>query len=128
MIVPSQFWSARLEWRASMRKIFVTVVVLLLACPLMAEGPTTRPAPALPFFFIGVWMQPAKELKKWKDRGINVVVTDKPKPDNSSRASYFAAAESAGVKVVIYPDPAGAANDLKNKSFLAWMQGDEPEN
>jgi hypothetical protein len=122
-----------------MKKPVVFVVSLLLACPLNAADvkapvavpttrPTTQPVPPLPFFFIGVWMQPAKELKKWKDRGINVVVTDKPKPDNSSRASYFAAAESAGVKVVIYPDPAGAANDLKNKSFLAWMQGDEPEN
>ena len=118
-----------------MRNLFVVIACLLLACPLKGEDlkvtvalpgtrPTTQPAPPLPFFLIGVWMQPAKELKKWKDRGINVVVTDKPKPDNSSRASYFAAAESAGVKVVIYPDPAGAANDLKNKSFLAWMQGD----
>ena len=123
-----------------MRKFVASIVVLLLACPLRAadEGkiavtppttrPTTQPAPPLPFFFIGVWMQPAKDLKKWKDRGINVAITDKPKPDNSSRASYFAAAAAAGVKVAIYPDPAGAANDLKQQSFLAWMQGDEPEN
>ncbi len=122
-----------------MRHLFVTVVVLLLACPVKGEDvpvkmtapatqPTTRPAPPLPFFFIGVWMQPAKDLKKWKDRGINVALTDKPKPDNSSRASYFAAAAAAGVKVVIYPDPAGPTNDLKQQSFLAWMQGDEPEN
>src|SRR5436190_414667 len=122
-----------------MNKTFVIVLSLLLACPLRGQDvkvsvalpstrPTTQPAPALPFFFIGVWMQPAKDLKKWKDRGINVALTDKPKPDNSSRPSYFAAAEAAGMKVVIYPDPAGAANDLKHKSFLAWMQGDEPEN
>ena len=55
------------------------------------------------------WIEHAAEVrKKWKDRGANVALTDKPKPDNSSRPSYFAAAEAAGMKVVIYPDPAGA--------------------
>jgi len=101
-----------------MRNLFVFAVCTLLTCPVFAADapttrPTTQPAPPLPFFFIGVWMQPAKDLKKWKDRGINVAITDKPKPDNSSRASYFAAAAAAGVKVVIYPDPGRAANDLK---------------
>src|SRR5882762_10466486 len=122
-----------------MKKLFVSVVVLLLACSVEAAEvkvgvvapttmPTTRPVPPLNFFFIGVWMQPAKDLKKWKDRGVNVSVTDKPKPDNTPRSTYFAAAAAAGMKVAIYPDPAGPTNDLKEKSFLAWMQADEPEN
>src|SRR5258706_16241349 len=106
-----------------MRKFVVLVVALLLACPVMAaDAPTTRqttqPAPPLPFFFIGVWMQPAKDLKKWKDRGINVAITDKPKADNSSRASYFAAAAAGGGNVANYPRAARAANDLKEQRFL----------
>ena len=80
-----------------MRKFVAILVVLSLVCSLKAADekkataspttrPTTQPAPPLPFFFIGVWMQPAKDLKKWKERGINVAVTDKPKPDNSDRS------------------------------------------
>src|SRR5438874_3948586 len=120
-----------------MKYLLVLALSLLLACPVLAADggamrpttrPTTRSAPPLPFFFIGVWMQPNKDLAKWRSRGINVAVTDKPKPDNSSRSVYFAGAAAAGVKVVIYPDPAGPQNDLKQQSFLAWMQGDEPEN
>jgi hypothetical protein len=124
-----------------MKQLLVLAVCLLLACPVMGAEeisrtvplnpttkPTTRPAPPLPFFFIGVWMQPAKDLKKWKDRGVNVAVTDKPKPDKTTREAYFAAASAAGMKVVIYPDPVFPSNDLKQTSFLAWMQGDEPEN
>src|SRR6266581_1553153 len=120
-----------------MRKFVVPLLVLLFACPLFAADapttrpstrPTTQPAPPLPFFFIGVWMQPVKDLKKWKERGINVAVTDKPKPDRTTRDAYFAAAAAAGLKVVIYPDPVFPSNDLKQPGFLAWMQGDEPEN
>src|SRR5213078_888147 len=107
---------------AGMKYLLVVALSLLLACPVLAAAgpatkpttmPTTRPAPPLPFFFIGVWMQPNKDLKKWKDRGVNVAVTDKPKPDKSTREAYFAAAAAAGMKVVIYPDPVFPANDLK---------------
>lgn len=47
---------------------------------------------------IGVYMQPASNFQKWKDRGCNTIVTDKSKPDSpaetpASRTAYFKAAE-----------------------------------
>src|SRR5687767_4823089 len=111
-----------------MTKLFTFIVVMLLGGSVMAapSAPTTKPAsasgsasaapaPTVPppdFFWIGVWMQPPGDFKKWKDRGVNVIVTDRPKPDHkSNRDQYFAAAQAQGLKVVIYPDPENPMND-----------------
>jgi hypothetical protein len=126
-----------------MRKVVAMVVVLLLGCSVMAAdvgSPATKPSAAASnsleasagppsFFWIGVFMQPPGDFKKWKERGINIIATDRPKPDHKSdRTAYFAAAQAAGLKVVIYPDPENPLNDLKKPAFYAWMQADEPEN
>src|SRR5688572_17675880 len=130
-----------------MRNMFAFCIVLSLGWSVMAAGPAPaasgsasassasastadiKPAPAPNFFWIGVWMQPPGDFKKWKERGVNVIVTDRPKPDHKSdRDAYFAAAQAQGLKVVIYPDPKDPLLDLKRPAFYAWMQGDEPEN
>src|SRR5687768_7799854 len=99
---------------APMKKLLTIIVLslLLIARPLLgADAPaastsgfaSAAPAPTVPppdFFWVGVWMQPPNDFKKWKDRGVNVIVTDRPKPDHkSNRDQYFAAAHAQGLKV-----------------------------
>jgi hypothetical protein len=126
--------------KRSIKSLFSLLCLLTFLGCTPASAPTTselRRAAALapvpsPTIQIGVYMAPASSFQKWKDRGINTIVTDKSKPDSppetqASRTAYFKAASDLGMQLIIGSDPMGAANDLPRPGLLAWCQPDEPE-
>jgi hypothetical protein len=94
-------------------------------------------------FLIGCWGQPAfrydeknnwakvDQFKKWKERGLNTVLTNKPDPNpNCTRKEYCQRAADNGMVAMLSPDPDpnyDHSKDLSMPGFYAWSQPDEPE-
>lgn len=84
-----------------------------------------------PDFIIGVFSQPISSFAKWKQRGINTLVSHEPEGGRIKKSDWEAAAAAAGFFFMSYPDPSLHPAILRAEAAqscrLAWMQDDEPD-
>lgn len=82
-------------------------------------------------FIVGVFSQPVSSFAKWKERGINTLVSHEPEAGRVKKADWEAAAAAAGLYFMSYPDPSLDPAILRAEASqpyrLAWMQDDEPD-
>lgn len=96
---------------------------MLLALCLFASSAIAQPA-TQPVFTAAVWQAPHHLFHVWKARGINLIITDAPKPDGHDRQDYMIKAHAAGLRVWI-----GTSTQVADEqNFAGFVQPDEPEN
>ncbi len=88
-----------------------------------AESQRAAPGPLRQFFPIGVWVAPASDFAKWKDRGINTV-TEVPQGHDLER--WTAEARRHGLRMIRAPRPR-PEDDRGEELLLAWLLPDEPD-
>ncbi len=75
------------------------------------------------YFPIAVWLQDPKNAGRYKDAGINLYVALWQGPTEEQ----LAALKAAGMPVVCAQNEVGLAHK-EDKTIVAWMHGDEPDN
>ena len=104
--------------------LILALALILTGCGGGGGSSDDSPEPALflgGFFPIGVWVPPAYDFEKWKDRNVNTMVGV-----TQDFEEWNAEANRLGLRMIreSRPDP---ADDSGESLLLAWAQPDEPD-